>query len=139
MTIPIQKFRELVFQMLYSHTMGVTNEKALCSLLVQQLSVTKKDAQAALERVNLVKEKIDQIDALIAETSDAYDFERIHSVERNVLRLGVYEMFFDDEIPPKVAIVEGIRLSKKFGAPESTSYVNAILDHLYKKYPEGVE
>ena len=62
-----------------------------------------------------------------------YDIDRIHSVERNVLRLGIYELFFDPEIPPKVAIAEAIRMSKKFGTPESVSYVNAIMDNIYKR------
>ena len=70
---------------------------------------------------------------MISETSLSYDLDRIHSVERNVLRLGIYELFYETEIPPKVAIAESIRLSKKFGTPESVSYVNAIIDNLYKR------
>lgn len=133
MNIPKQKFRELVFQMLYGHDMGQTSDEELCILLKEELKVSTAIARAALERVNLIKKKFGELDALIKETSHAYDFERIHSVERNVLRLGLYEMLFDDEIPPKVAIAEALRLSKKFGTPESTSYVNAILDNIFKK------
>jgi transcription antitermination protein NusB len=49
-----------------------------------------------------------------------------------VLRLALYEMLHDDQIPPKVAIAEAIRLSRKFSTPESSSFINAILDAIYK-------
>jgi N utilization substance protein B len=50
------------------------------------------------------------------------------------LRLGIFEIFFDSEIPAKVAIAEAIRLCRKFGTPESSQFVNAILDGVYKKH-----
>jgi N utilization substance protein B len=133
MTIPQQKFREIVFQMLYSFDMGQTSEEDLCSLMMKEVSVPRRVVREALERVKLVQKQLSDIDAMISETSVAYDLDRIHSVERNVLRLGIYELYYDTELPPKVAIAEAIRLSKKFGTPESVSYVNAIIDSLYKR------
>jgi len=76
--------------------------------------------------------ELPEIDALIRNTSTSYRFERIQSIERNVLRLGIYEILYDDTIPPKVAIPEALRLSKKFGTPESAMFVNALLDTIYK-------
>jgi N utilization substance protein B len=133
MTIPQQKFREIVFQMLYSFDMGQTSDEDLCSLMMKEVSVSRKVVKEALDKVKLVQKHLPKIDAMISETSVAYDLDRIHSVERNVLRLGIYELYFDAELPPKVAIAEAIRLSKKFGTPESVSYVNAIIDNLYKR------
>ena len=69
---------------------------------------------------------------MIRKTAVSYAFERIQSVERNVLRLGVFEMLYDSSIPPKVAISEAMRLSRKFSNPESSHFINALLDHLYK-------
>lgn len=138
MTIPQQKFREIVFQMLYSFDMGLTSEEDLCSLMMKELSVSRKVIREALERVKLVQIQLPDIDAKISETSVSYDLDRIHSVERNVLRLGIYELFHDSELPPVVAIAEAIRLSKKFGTPESVSYVNAIMDNIYKK-KQGIQ
>lgn len=133
MAVPQQKFRELVFQLLYSYDMGRANESDMIELMMAELAVTKKTVRTAQENVLAILSKQPEIDALIAKTSTSYAFERIQSVERNILRLGVYEVLFDDSIPPKVAIAEAIRLSRKFGTIESASFVNAILDHIYKE------
>jgi transcription antitermination protein NusB len=133
MSLPQQKFREIVFQMLYSYDLGKAKDEDMVPLLMAELSVTKKAVLNAQERVNLIQEKQPEIDLLIAKKSLSYSFERIQSVERNVLRLGVYELLYDDEIPPKVAIAEALRLARKFGSPESASFVNAILDNFYKE------
>ena len=70
---------------------------------------------------------------MIAKTSHAYEFERIQTVERNILRLAVFEIFFDNgTVPPKVALAEAMRLARKFSTYESTSFINAILDAIYK-------
>jgi len=127
-----QKFREIVFQMLYSIDIGKTKEDDIENLLMKELAVTKKTVRTAYERVEKIQEKQKEIDALIAKTSQDYKFDRIQTIERNVLRLAVYEMLYDDLIPPKVAIAEGIRLTRKFSTPESSSFINAILDNLYK-------
>ena len=73
-----------------------------------------------------------EIDAVIAKTSQSYAFERIQSVERNILRLAVYELLYDPEMPPKVALAEAVRLTRKFGSPEAAAFVNALLDGIYK-------
>jgi transcription antitermination protein NusB len=132
MTLPQQKFREIVFQMLYSYDMGRASDADMLPLLMAELSVTKKAVRLAQERVQSILKKQNEIDELISKASLSYSFERIQSVERNVLRLGLYELLFDDAIPPKVAIAEALRLARKFGSPESASFVNAILDNLYK-------
>lgn len=133
MAIPLQKFREIVFQMLYSFNMGLSSEDELIALMMKELSVNRTVVKEALQRVKQILKELPDIDAKISEASVSYDLDRIHSVERNVLRLGIYELYFDPEIPPKVAIAEAIRMSKKFGTPESVSYVNAIMDNVYKK------
>lgn len=132
MSLPQQKFREIVFQLLYSQDMARAADEDMIPLIMAELSVTKKAVKTALERVILVQAKEREIDKLIGEASLTYDFDRIPSVERNILRLGVFELLFDDEIPPKVAITEGMRLARKFGSPEAALFVNAILDNLYK-------
>lgn len=132
MAIPQQKFREIVFQLLYSADMGHGNAEDIMQLLMKELSVTKKTVKEALERVHLIQKKLAAIDEDIRKTSQSYSFERIQSVERNILRLGVFELFHDETIPPKVAIAEAMRLARKFGSPESASFVNAVMDALYK-------
>lgn len=132
MTIPAQKFREVVFQLLYSYDLGRGNEESIVDLLAKELAVSKKNVKSAQERAQLVTACLQDIDGMIAQASQSYSFERIQSVERNVLRLGVFELFFDDSIPPKVAIAEAIRLSRKFSTKESATFINAVLDSLYQ-------
>ncbi len=76
--------------------------------------------------------KLEEIDALITRFSLSYQFDRIARVEKNVLRLGVYELCFSESMPPKVAIAEAIRLTRKFSTAESSSFVNAVLDAVFQ-------
>jgi N utilization substance protein B len=132
MAVPAQKFREIVFQMLYSYDLGQSSDESMVALLSNELAVTKKTVREAQERVHRIRSRMTEIDAMITKTSHAYDFERIQTVERNILRLGIFELFFDDKIPPKVAIAEALRLARKFSTKEAASFINAILDALYK-------
>lgn len=133
MPLPQQKFREIVFQLLYSYDMSQATEEDMLPLIMTELSVTKKAVQEAQMRVQAILAKLNEIDKMIAVASLSYAFERIASVERNILRLGVFELLFDDDIPPKVAISEAMRLARKFGTPESAAFINAIMDNLYKQ------
>lgn len=132
MALSQQKFREIVFQLLYSLDMGHPDETPLIELMMGELSVSKKNVRLAQEKVHRIQKLLSEIDKLISSASTSYEFERIQTVTRNILRLGVYELLYDDQIPPKVAIAEAIRLSRKFSTPESASFVNALLDHIHQ-------
>ena len=71
-----------------------------------------------------------EIDERIARYCENYDFDRISPVDRNVLRLAIYEMLHRDDIPPVVSINEAIELAKTFGGPDSGRFVNGILDRV---------
>ena len=134
MALSQQKFREIVFQILYSQEIGRSSDDDLMiELIMNELSVSKRNVRLALERANQVYQHLSLIDPLIASVSTSYDFERIQAVTKIILRLGVFELYFDPQIPPKVAIAEAIRLSRKFSTPESASFANAVLDQLYRK------
>ncbi len=132
MTLPKQKFRELVFQILYSKQVGHTDDASIVTMMMTELSVTKKNVREAMEKVIEITKLLPQIDAMITSASPSYDFDRIQTVTKNILRLSLYEIFFEKLIPPKVAIAESIRLSKKFCTLESSKFVNALLDYLYQ-------
>ena len=131
MPISPQKFREVVFQLLYSDDFGGCAEVA--EMLMAQLSVTKKIVREASELKEQILGKKEQIDGLIRKYSESYDFERIPRIERNVIRLGTYELFFSPDTPPKVVIAEAIRLTRKFATPEAAAFVNAVLDSMFKQ------
>jgi N utilization substance protein B len=77
-------------------------------------------------------EKKAEIDAKIASLADNWDFERLALVDRNILRLALYEMLFRPEIPPVVSINEAIEIAKKFSTAESGKFVNGLLDRVKK-------
>jgi N utilization substance protein B len=130
MGIPPQKFREIVVQLLYSQEYGDLERSYVVPFMMKELEVTKRSMNDVLDRVLKVKEKLSEIDILIV--SNDYSFERISKVELSIIRLAIYEMLFEESIPPKVSIAEAVRLCRKFGSPESSHFVNAILDHVYK-------
>jgi len=85
---------------------------------------------------NLVRgclEHLKAIDKKLARAAINWKISRMAVIDRNILRLGTYELLFCPDIPPKVAIDEAIELAKKFGSRDSGSFVNGILDKLYKE------
>jgi len=131
MEISKKKFRELLFQIIFSQDFGGSlNITEVLSLLKQSM-ITKKNLRQVCIKFNKILSKKIAVDTLIAKFSKSYDFNRISRVERNILRLGVFELLFDEDIPPKVAISESIRLSRKYGTHEGGAFVNAILDAIY--------
>lgn len=137
MPLPPQKFREAVFQILYSHDFSADEE--IIPFMMQELNATRRSMIEARERVAQILSKLPETDTYISSFSTEYSFERISRVERTILRLGLFELLFDPSIPPKVAIAEAIRLCRKFGTPESAQFVNAIIDGVYKKHASTAE
>jgi len=78
----------------------------------------------------------EEIDALIGERTVGWRFERLALVDRNVLRLGVYELLFSPDVPPEVAIDEAVELAKKYGTENARAFVNGILDRIWKEKRE---
>jgi N utilization substance protein B len=77
-----------------------------------------------------VIEHRDEIDAFIQECSTNWSLERIGLVERNILRLAIYELCFLPEIPPNVTINEAVEVAKKYGTEEAPAFINGILDRV---------
>jgi N utilization substance protein B len=71
-----------------------------------------------------------EIDRRIADVAENWSVERMAVVDRNILRLGVYELLYQPDTPPRVVINEAVELAKRFGSAESPAFVNGILDRL---------
>lgn len=76
----------------------------------------------------------EQVDALIREQADNWRLERMPAVDRNVLRLAVFEMLYETDTPKLVIVDEAIELAKKFGSEQSGRFVNGLLDGLLKQH-----
>lgn len=81
-----------------------------------------------------ILERLDEIDRMIGERTVGWRFERLALIDRNILRLGVYELLYLDEVPPEVAMDEAVELAKKFGTEQARSFVNGILDRIWKEH-----
>ncbi|MBQ4537502.1 MAG: transcription antitermination factor NusB [Lachnospiraceae bacterium] len=94
--------------------------------------VPEKEGAYIQERYEKVEEKLAEIDKLINENTEGWDTSRMGKVELAVLRLAVYEIRFDEEIPDSVAINEAVEIAKTYGQENSGGFVNAILGKIVK-------
>jgi len=99
----------------------------------------EKSKEFAKELVKIVVDNREEIDNLIPKYLKNWRYDRILSIDRNILRLGVAELFFREDIPYKVTINEAIELAKKFGDKKSGSFVNGVLDSIVKNEKEKKE
>ncbi len=127
------KAREYVLQMLYQVDITQGNwqevlENFCASNDRQDLSGELKDFSAQL--LSGVVDHLQEIDIKISKYAANWQLERMAFVDRNIMRLGCFELLFREDIPPKVAINEAVELAKKYSGLESGKFVNAILDQI---------
>lgn len=127
-----REIREHIFLMLFRKDFHETGElKEQTELYISGLEQpTPEEASYLSERFQSVLDKLAEIDSILAEASSGWKLNRMGKVDLTILRLAVYEMRFDDDIPVKVAINEAVELGKKFGGDESPSFVNGVLAKL---------
>jgi len=125
--------REAAIQFLYqfdTHKPAKVDE-ALAGFW-EQNDEPKNVREFANDLIKGALEKLPDVDAKIRTLADNWDFDRLAAVDRNILRLAVYEMLFRPEIPPVVSINEAIEIAKKFSTAESGKFVNGLLDRVKK-------
>ena len=93
---------------------------------------SQKDADYIEARCQAVREKVPEIDRFINDNTQGWNTARMGKVELAALRLAIYEMRFDDDIPTGVAIDEAVEIAKKYGQDNSGAFVNAILAKIVK-------
>jgi N utilization substance protein B len=108
---------------------------------IEQFAPGVEEIELAEKLAKGVIEKREEIDTFITKCAPEWPIEKIASVDRSVLRLGVYELLFGDynEVPPKVAINEAIELAKTFGGESSFRFVNGVLGTLYREMGEPMK
>lgn len=128
--------REQLFKLLFRVEFNTPNEMPeQVKLFFQddEIEYTEKVMEAIESRFAAIQEKLPQIDTLLNEKAEGWNVERMGKVELTVLRIAVYEMLYDDEIPETVAINEAIEIAKKYGQAASGGFVNAVLAKFVKK------
>ena len=97
---------------------------------VEDMPEQMKDKEYISNKFHNIVEKIDEIDAAINEVSEGWKTRRMGKVDLTLIRLAVYEMKYEDDIPVKVAINEAVELAKQYGTDESPAFVNGVLAKL---------
>lgn len=127
--------REQVFMLLFRvefHDPGDMLRQEKLFLEDNEAVIQEKDAAYIEAKEKAVREKITEIDRIINENTEGWDTARMGKVELTVLRLAVYEMLYDDDIPTGVAINEAVEIAKKYGQENAGGFVNGVLAKIMK-------
>lgn len=133
--------REVVLQLLYQDDLNPqSDQQAALQFLRERLNKDEELIGFAKSLLDGVRAQRGDLDRRLSERADNWSLERMAVTDRNVLRLGAYEILFTDT-PGPVAINEALELAKRFGARQSAQFVNGILDRLLgmreKRKPGG--
>ena len=139
-----RKAREAALRALYQMEVGRTQLQA-------SLSEMKANADLSPDLMNFAEELVAGVhshqaflDDALASRVQEYDFERVAAVDRNLLRIAAYELYYCPSIPPAVTLNEAIELAKKYSTAESGKFVNGVLakvllDSPKARWPEGAK
>ena len=127
------KGREYALQMLYQADIRHAQPRDIIEEFWRESDAPEVVRAFANQLVTGTAAHLADIDARISAHADNWALKRMAVIDRNVLRLGVFELLYAEEMPPKVAINEAIELAKRFGDEESGKFINGILDAVHKK------
>ena len=129
-----RKAREVALQFLYQLDQhGDTDPTAHEEEFWTRHPLDKETQAFVSELVRGVTRRYAEVDKLIAQYTEHWDIDRMAVVDRNILRLAVWELLDHPSVPPKVAINEAIEIAKKFGTQESGRFINGVLDRVHKE------
>lgn len=133
--------RSIVLQSLFEWDFNVLPVDAITGILVrntEEFAPGVKDISFTEQLARGVISKKEKLDAIIVKAAPDWPIEKISTADRNILRIGLYELLFGEhkEVPPKVAINEAIELAKSFGGENSGKFVNGVLGAVYKELGE---
>ncbi len=128
------KGREYALQMLYQADIRKAPQEAVLNGFWQE-EAPPEDVKGFAEQLfaGTMAHKAD-LDQLITKHAANWDLKRMAVIDRNILRLGTFELMHGNDAPPKVCINEAIELAKRFGDSESSKFINGILDAIHKAH-----
>ena len=126
------ELREHIFKLVFRIEFnGKEDMPEQLELYFEQLGeVREKDLEYIQEKAKKIAERAGEIDALLNEHTKGWKTARMNKVDLTILRLAVYEMKFEEDVPQGVAINEAVELAKSYGTDDSSSFVNGILAKL---------
>lgn len=131
-----RKSRECALQMLFQ--LDITHDRRyLKERFWDENPVTEPIKEYANELVSGTLEHLKEIDALLSKYAENWTLARMGRIDRNVLRLAVYEFLYREDIPARVTLNEAIVIAKKFAEESSGAFINGILDKILKEDPRA--
>jgi N utilization substance protein B len=129
-----RKARELALQMLYQHDLSGNAPDAIVDTF-EDLQKSKPNTREFATRIfRGTVDHLAEIDEMITAQADNWRLTRMAVVDRNIIRMSVYEFMHEDDTPKLVIIDEAIEIAKKFGTQKSSQFINGILDGILKRY-----
>lgn len=125
-----RELREHIFKLLFRVEFNSIEEmNDQCELFFTDVDAefSEEDTTYIKSKYDQIQEKIEELDKKIDEKAKGWSAERMGKVELTIIRLGVFEILYDDDVPASVAINEAVELAKKFGQDKSAGFVNAVL------------
>lgn len=123
--------RGWALQALYAWEMRGGQTDALVQTLedvFDQLRVAHRNASYSVVLVRLVATNLPRIDRMLADALENWRMERLAVMDRNILRIGITELVFVDDLPPLIGVREAVALAERYGTPESPRFVKGVLD-----------
>ena len=128
--------REIVLQLLFQDDVNPPDTAAATVDFLSSRLQSEEMIDFAKSLLAGVRRNRDELDALLSETAENWTLDRMAATDRNVMRLGAFEILYTDT-PSAVAINEAVELAKRFGSRQSAQFVNGILDKLLQKHRDG--
>ncbi|HPQ43787.1 MAG TPA: transcription antitermination factor NusB [Syntrophales bacterium] len=128
-----RKAREIALQVLYQIDVSQIDVDEAIELFRDNFGMPQESVDFSTQLITCTREHITEIDDLIKTCSEHWSLERMSTVDKNILRMAVYEFLYCDDIPPKVTLNEAIDIGKHYGSDNSGSFINGILDAMYSK------
>ena len=129
-----RKARELALQMLYQHDLSGNGQDMIIDHFEDLQKSKSNTREFATKIFRGTVDHIADIDGMIQAQADNWRLSRMAVVDRNIIRMSVYEFLHEDDTPNLVVIDEAIEIAKKFGNDKSSQFINGILDGILKRY-----
>ena len=129
-----RKAREIALQFLYQLDLNGDDDPTPSAAEFWARHPVDAEARAFSDAlVRGTKANQPKIDQIIAQFTEHWNLDRMAVVDRNILRVAVYELLWESDVPAKVAINEAIEIAKKFGTTESSRFINGVLDRIRRE------
>jgi N utilization substance protein B len=129
-----RKARELALQMLYQYDLSSNPPQQIIDTFEELQKSKPNTREFATKIFHGTVENLAKIDEMIAAQADNWRLSRMAVVDRNIIRMSIYELLNETDTPKLVIIDEAIEIGKKFGTQKSSQFINGILDGILKRY-----